>query len=330
MLIRKQWLRSFLGAFTRQHSAGSTTASGCWQVSSHGRICNSAGAISFGSARPSGYFRVGMRGEYFYVHRVVVHAFLGPPPSEDAWQVHHKDGNPRNNHVANLEYVTHSENMRHSHSCGTRRCSGPALSKPVMYKALGRKDWTACPSMTAAALELGVSPSAVSRACRRQTPLKGYDVCVADLNENMLPGEEWRPMRCPVAHQEIDGRMVSSRGRLRTCYGLINNGCMSSAYPFTKYRTGFGFRTETVHKLVALAFLGPPPSSAHSHINHKDGDKQNNAASNLEYVTPAENRAHYLENRLAQPEDKCSSSSKPVWSRGYNSNDEWAWLGIPP
>ena len=40
-------------------------------------------------------------------------------------------------------------------------------------------------------------------------------------------------------------------------------------------------------------------------------------------MTPAENRAHYLENRTAQHEGKCQTSSKPVWSRIYNSNDKW-------
>lgn len=48
--------------------------------------------------------------------------------------------------------------------------------------------------------------------------------------------------------------------------------------------------TYKVHKLVALAFLGPRPEGYS--INHKDGVKQNNHASNLEYVTPKENTHH--------------------------------------
>ena len=95
--------------------------------------------------------------------------------------------------------------------------------------------------------------------------------------------------------------------------------------PATKYSISFGSRLESVHRLVALAFFGPPPSSEHSHVNHKDGDKQNNAAFNLEYVTPAENMVHYWKNRTAQPERKYRSSCKPVWSKTYNRNDEWTW-----
>ena len=128
------------------------------------------------------------------------------------------------------------------HATGTRRRSGPALSKPVMYRAVGAKVWTTSASLTAAALELGVSLSAASQACHRQKRLKGYELRATELREPERSGEEWRAMRCPVSHQEVHGRMVSSLGRLRTRSGLIHKGCVSSAYPVTRYKTGFGFR----------------------------------------------------------------------------------------
>jgi hypothetical protein len=46
----------------------------------------------------------------------------------------------------------------------------------------------------------------------------------------------------------------------------------------------------TVHRLVAHAFIGPRPKGMQ--INHKDGVKSNNAASNLEYCTGSENMKH--------------------------------------
>lgn len=58
--------------------------------------------------------------------------------------------------------------------------------------------------------------------------------------------------------------------------------------------------TYMVHRLVAEAFLGERPQSYH--INHKDGDKANNAVENLEYVSPRENIMHAVEMGLIRPE----------------------------
>lgn len=43
-----------------------------------------------------------------------------------------------------------------------------------------------------------------------------------------------------------------------------------------------------VHRLVALAFKGPPPSRNHQ-VRHLDGDRQNNRATNIAWGTPQEN-----------------------------------------
>lgn len=48
-----------------------------------------------------------------------------------------------------------------------------------------------------------------------------------------------------------------------------------------------------VHLLVAAAFLPPKPTPRHE-INHKDGDKTNNRADNLEWVTHSENVRHIM------------------------------------
>lgn len=51
-------------------------------------------------------------------------------------------------------------------------------------------------------------------------------------------------------------------------------------------------KTYFVHTIVAACFLGPKPAGLE--VNHKDGDKLNNAASNLEYVTRSENERHAI------------------------------------
>lgn len=44
------------------------------------------------------------------IHHLVAEAFLGPRPL--GLEINHRDGNPQNNAASNLEYVTHSENVR--------------------------------------------------------------------------------------------------------------------------------------------------------------------------------------------------------------------------
>lgn len=53
---------------------------------------------------------------------------------------------------------------------------------------------------------------------------------------------------------------------------------------------GEAYKIEKVHRLVAAAWL-PNPECKYS-VNHKDGNKQNNAVSNLEWATMKENLAH--------------------------------------
>lgn len=64
-----------------------------------------------------GYKFVQLRkdGKYYprYVHRLVAQTFIPNPESKK--EVNHKDGNKANNDITNLEWVTPSENQRHSH-----------------------------------------------------------------------------------------------------------------------------------------------------------------------------------------------------------------------
>lgn len=47
----------------------------------------------------------------FQVHRLVGKAFIPNPQNKP--EINHKDLNPKNNHISNLEWVTTSENISH-------------------------------------------------------------------------------------------------------------------------------------------------------------------------------------------------------------------------
>lgn len=77
----------------------------------------------------------------------------------------------------------------------------------------------------------------------------------------------------------------SNRGYLQVC--LTKNG---------KYKT------YTVHRLVAKAFIDNPLNK--KTVNHIDGNKLNNCANNLEWATSSENNKHAFDNGLSKPHNQ--------------------------
>lgn len=53
--------------------------------------------------------------KHLQAQRIVCELFIGLPPHPSKKYVNHKDGKRDNNSVDNLEWVTHSENMKHSY-----------------------------------------------------------------------------------------------------------------------------------------------------------------------------------------------------------------------
>jgi len=70
-----------------------------------------------------------------------------------------------------------------------------------------------------------------------------------------------------------------------------DNGYLSVSLTFNGKKNTF-----SVHRLVALAFVENPKGKPQ--VNHKDGNKQNNLYTNLEWVTNRENLIHAYNNNL--------------------------------
>ena len=70
-----------------------------------------------------GYFSVALyknnKPKKFYIHRLVALAFKENPSNKT--EVNHLDGNPQNNHIDNLEWVTKQENTKHAVDKGLYR-----------------------------------------------------------------------------------------------------------------------------------------------------------------------------------------------------------------
>lgn len=120
----------------------------------------------------------------------------------------------------------------------------------------------------------------------------------------MSTHEEWRPV---VGLEET--YEVSNLGRIRSLRRVVPCGpdrwrgvpsrVLTPSYTpdgyqmvsVSDYLQDLHSRTVRVHRIVAFAFIGPPPTPQHV-INHKDHDRRNNCVDNLEWVTLGENIRH--------------------------------------
>ena len=119
-----------------------------------------AGAIFYqGQQRHSFFMKdyeyVDFNGYNRSVSRTVAEIFV--PRPVDATEVHHKDGNKRNNRFTNLMWLTHAQHMAIHHSKAV-----------VMLDINTRKLLATFPSATAAAEKLGIRDTCI-RSCTNHT-----------------------------------------------------------------------------------------------------------------------------------------------------------------
>lgn len=101
---------------------------GLYEISNLGRLWSIKRATELKpNVHPTGYINVGLRSEgkrsYFRLGRLVALAFIGACP--EGCEVNHKNGNKTDNTVENLEWVTHSKNLKHAYATGLRKPTLP-------------------------------------------------------------------------------------------------------------------------------------------------------------------------------------------------------------
>ncbi len=104
------------------------------------------------------------------------------------------------------------------------------------------------------------------------------------------PPEKWAP------YPGFPGYSISSYGRVMSYRRLQPREVRPQpdkdgyAIMFLSQDSG-GKRVAKLHRSVATAFLGAPPEGK-TVVNHRDGQKANNAVENLEWASIAENNLH--------------------------------------
>ena len=82
-------------------------------------------------------------------------------------------------------------------------------------------------------------------------------------------------------------------GKLDTVYHKLKNTLdKGTGYFIVMLYNDTGRKKRSIHRLLAETFIKNPDPKNYIHINHKDGNKQNNSLDNLEWCSPKQNAKH--------------------------------------
>lgn len=275
-----------------------------YSVSTLGNVRNDITKKLLKLSIKSGYFHVSLSGENerktCKVHRLVALAFI--INIENKPEVNHKDKNKLNNSLENLEWMTRQENNKH-------RCEGVKITcnknKPIYRKDKKTQAVLATYNSIEEAgkwiIENNLSTTVHTARnsignCLRGESKSAFNFCweFVDKHED-LDGEEWRQVLIPNVDLEGKTYFVSNLGRYKNSFGVIPQNYKVNENGYI--RVLVGKKTYFVHRLVALAFIPNPQNK--SDVNHKDGNRMNNAVTNLEWLTCSENQQHKHDTGLA-------------------------------
>lgn len=114
--------------------------------------------------------------------------------------------------------------------------------------------------------------------------------------------EEWRDIRgyeglyqvSNTGHIRSLDRVVKNRYSTRTIKGRVLKPAIgNSGYYYVNLCVNRYGHCVDVHRIEALEFYGY--HNSHLTVNHEDGNKLNNALSNLKFLSQAENNKHKME-----------------------------------
>ena len=290
-----------------------------YAVSPDGRLLNlRTKNITTGSKKSTGYVMFSMNDSngksiQNFVHVIIANAFLGPPPTALHKTVDHMDIDCSNNYFYNLRWATMKQQ---------------AVNKTVSLKPRRGRPVTQIHSQTYveiftwfredyAAEYYGLAAGSIGKAVSTKSVTAGYRWIHANnlIVDSTGTVEEWKTIK--VGDSQIN---VSSFGRIctyRAGFWYGHKGPDGRRYVGVKIKTGV-WKVKFVHRLVAKAYIGEPPSKDMYCVDHIDGNPLNNKVSNLRYITVADNNRHmHVTGNVKSTIN--GSNSKPVVQLSLNN-----------
>ncbi len=245
-----------------------------------------------------------------YTHRLIAITFLDNPYNKPT--VNHKDHNPYNNNIDNLEWATYKEQVDHKRKpspeiyeyTGTRpvwRICSIKNIKLQKYKSIKEAaKWVFDNNLTSVK-EFGKGNNIKTKICsvirKGKTTNKnrdktyerkiayGFKWQYCTDNITIYSDEIWKDI--PYSLVNIEGYSISTRGRVKNNKGRITEGYSKKDDYIVVNINNKGYY---MHRLVALVFIPNPHNNPI--VNHIDGNKQNPRIENLEWTDHSGNRNH--------------------------------------
>jgi len=203
------------------------------------------------------------------VHILVWECFCGLHDHQ-LYHIHHLDQNRNNNKLSNLQKLSAADHMQHHALKLDHSLKAMKQSRKIIFENIdGTRGELA--SIKAAAAHFGVSYSTITYSLAKGKLVQGNFLSNPS---NNISGEQWMT----ISDGPAKGIIVSDHGRVQSrkhvcTYGNIDqNGYLHSS-------------RWTVHYLVCYAFHGPPPTPAHTSVDHINRIRSCNRADNLRWAT---------------------------------------------
>jgi len=233
--------------------------------------------------------------QYASGHRLIAMTWISNP--ENKQTVNHIDRNPSNNQVSNLEWATQSEQIEHVHMTGVKRPvmiikqyskTNDFIQEFSSYKKAA--EYVSTIHKTSKIIDNVISR--LSNCIKGKTKSAyGYKWVLISDQKDDDSDEIWKDVI--ISGIKIENVVISNKGRIKKGNRIRTLQPQRSGY----IKTTLQYKSCYIHVLVARAFV-PNKDPTKTTVNHKDGNKTNNAASNLEWCSTRENILHAVNSGL--------------------------------
>ena len=242
------------------------------RVNCNGEVAGCYSGVPFLPPVFAGVRKVWRNRKHIPVHKIVCTAFHGERPSP-AHTVDHINRDHTDNRACNLRWATKSE-QRHNqvaHEGPHGKCN------KVRYKKIGEETWSPVfESFGSLQAHLGCCSGEISMFFSGKR--KSVAGCIFERVVDVIPDEEWKAM----GNMEVSNMGRVKRKGLPPRFPRLGKGM---EYIMTKFHG----KSRPLHILVCIAFNGERPSEDHT-VDHINGNKTDNRASNLRWATRKEQR----------------------------------------